>query len=67
VKKVVNYNNTFIERFAFDTFNDDTITDGDWDTTDQQLVLTLGQIAKTKEIYKSSTTITKVRIIISDS
>lgn len=49
---VTNINNKFIERFGFDYFEDSgTAT---WDTTNQELAFTTGQIAQSLSCFKNS-------------
>lgn len=62
VQKVINPNNTHRERFVFDRFKDSGNTTADWDTTDQQLEMTDGEVATSLSVYKDSTTITEATL-----
>jgi len=51
VRRVVNPNNTFIERFRNTQFEDSSETTADWDTTNFYVDFTAAEIAQTEEIF----------------
>lgn len=64
VVRVVNPNNTFIERFRDITFKDTLETTATWNTTTFKTTFTSGQILQTEEIFLNSQTIYSAKPII---
>lgn len=54
---VTNPNNTFIERFGFDYFEDSSNTTADWDTSNQWLLFASGEVAQSDSIFLNNVTV----------
>lgn len=63
--RVVNPNNEFIERFGFDLLEDSSGT-ATWDTANQKISFTNGQIGLSLSCYLDSSTVTKATITLED-
>lgn len=62
IQRVINQSNKHIERFIGTTFKDSSTT-ADWDTTNEQLDFTTGEIAVSEIIFANNETILSATII----
>ena len=67
VVRVLNPNNIWREHFRNTQFKDTTYTSATWDTTNFRIDLTDGQLVQTKSIFLNSESVTKVKVMATES